>query len=102
MAAALTSTSSWWPTVLVTSALWLLLWLYDVLWLKPIRLIHLLEEQGIKGPPFKFLMGNMPDMAAVGRTCFNLRLVESASQLNLFPRTLAAVAALSGSVALRC
>jgi hypothetical protein len=40
----------------------LLTWLRNVLW-EPLRLKRFMAKQGVGGPPFRFLVGNLPEAA---------------------------------------
>ena len=40
----------------------LLTWLRNVLW-EPLRLKQFMAKQGVGGPPFRFLVGNLPEAA---------------------------------------
>ena len=40
----------------------LLTWLRTVLW-EPLRLKRFMAKQGVGGPPFRFLVGNLPEVA---------------------------------------
>ena len=45
----------------------LLTWLRTVLW-EPLRLKQFMAKQGVGGPPFRFIVGNLPEVAEFSRT----------------------------------
>ena len=45
----------------------LLAFMRTVLW-EPLRLKRVMQRQGVGGPPFRFLVGNLPEAAAHGQT----------------------------------
>ena len=57
-------------SVLVVAAATLILYLYSVLWLRPVQLQRALRTQGIRGPEPSFLFGNIRDMKDLNRKKF--------------------------------
>eukprot|EP00249_Psilotum_nudum_P024036 c29068_g1_i2 orf=133-1395(+) len=42
-------------------------WLIVELWWNPIRIRRIFEDQGVRGPPYRVFVGNMPEIAAVAK-----------------------------------
>ncbi|KAE8703020.1 hypothetical protein F3Y22_tig00110478pilonHSYRG00234 [Hibiscus syriacus] len=51
----------------------LIKFLYDYLW-TPLRIQHLLNSQGIRGPPYRFIYGNKKEVAKMRREALSKTL----------------------------
>ena len=47
-------------------------WLVNVLVFQPMRVVQELRRQGVPGPPFRPLLGQMPEMRAVSQRGYEL------------------------------
>ena len=54
-------------------------WLVNVLVFQPMRVVQELRRQGVPGPPFRPLLGQMPEMRAVSQEDIDLPMLRSIS-----------------------
>ncbi|PPS05170.1 hypothetical protein GOBAR_AA15492 [Gossypium barbadense] len=62
----------------------LIKFLYDYLWV-PLRIQHMMNSQGIKGPPYRFIHGNSKEVARLEQEALSKRV---ALTDDIFPKVL--------------